>query len=139
VSTTTCNIFNRSLQHSEVSSSDERLFGPEDNNHSLTRNVVMGTYNPLSPNCYSRIYSATFHSESGLVEVNYSLDTRPHCYDPKAFIIDGYFIATFCLPCEEIILKNVFDTEPYLSWKRNQISNSPHSNNNNLDQNPMQQ
>ena len=115
----------RSVQNFEVSSSDDRLFGEEDNFHSLTRNVVMGTYNQLSPFCVSRIYSAIFHSESGTVQINYSNDKTSHCYDPKAYIIDGYYIATFCLPCEETILKNVFNTEPFLTWKLNQVANPP--------------
>ena len=121
------------MQCLELSSSDDRLFGEEDNFHSRTRTVVVGTYNQLSSNCVSRIYSAIFHSTTNTVEINYSNDKTPHCYDPKAYIIDGYYIATYCLPSEETILKNVFNTEPFLSWKLNQLANPP---NNVLNQDP---
>lgn len=84
----------------------------------------MGTYNHLNCQCTSRIYSAIFHPNNGTVEINYSLDKTSHCYDPKSYICDGYFIATYCLPCEETILNNVFNTLPFLTWRLNQLENA---------------
>jgi hypothetical protein len=113
------------LQSADISSSGERNFGEEDVFPYFKRNIVIGTYTLPNVNCYSRIYKAMFFVESGTIELNYSLDKLPHCYDPKMFIIDGYFIAPYCLPCEKDILTNLFNSEPFLTWKHNQVHSIP--------------
>ena len=113
------------MQSADISSSDQRAFGEEDVFPYLTRNIAIGPYTQPSSNCYSRIYRAIFHVESGKIELSYSLDKMSHCYDPKMFIIDGYFIASYCLSCEKDILTNVFNSEPFLTWKSNQAISIP--------------
>lgn len=115
-------LFFRVLQSPEVSSSsDHHVFGQEETVHFLTRDVVMGPYNQPSPYCLCRIYYATFNSTNGILVIKYCLDNVSHCYDPKSFLIDGYFVATYCLPSEEKILRDAFDSEPFLTWKNNQL------------------
>ena len=113
------------MQSADISSSDQRNFSEEETFPYLTRNIVIGTYTKPNPHCYSRIYKAIFHVESGKIELYYSLDKISHCYDPKMFIIDGYFIAPYCLSCEKDILTNLFNSEPFLTWKHNQVISIP--------------
>ena len=90
--------------------------------HFLTQNVEIRLNHQKSTTCSSRIYKATFRPTSGTVEIHYSFDPFYHGYDPKAFLNDGSYVATFCLPSEKKILRDVFNSEPYLTWKSTQLT-----------------
>jgi hypothetical protein len=77
----------------------------------------MGPYTKLSENCSARIYEATFYAEDGKLEIKYCQDSFNHAYDPKPFLIEGYYVATYCLPKEKQILQKCFESETFLNWK----------------------
>jgi hypothetical protein len=81
----------------------------------------MGPYTKLSDTCFTRIYEATFNSAEGKLEIKYGQDNQSHTYDPKPYLIDGYYVATYCLPCEKTALENCFNSEPFISWKEQQL------------------
>jgi hypothetical protein len=82
---------------------------------------MMGQYTKLSEMCSARIYEAIFHSPDGRLEIKYGQDHFSHAYDPKPFLFDGYYIATYCLPSEKRILLHCFESEPFTSWKNRQL------------------
>jgi len=115
-----CSFLLRSIQSNEVSSSDER-YSARPPRHFHTRELIMEPYVQLPHNCYARIIEATFDSDGGKLEIKYGYDHFSHAYDPKAFQIDGYYIATYCLQSEREILVQAFNSEPFLRWKRSQL------------------
>jgi len=77
----------------------------------------MGPYTKLSESCSARIYEAVFHAEEGKLDIKYCIDNFNHAYDPKPFLIEGYYVATYCLPHEKQILKQCFESDTFLKWK----------------------
>jgi hypothetical protein len=113
------------LQSSEVSSSDDYFMKEEEAEtlHFLTRNVeVRPNAQPLR-RCIGRIYKATFNSNTGELEIKYCEDKYFHGFDPKSFYVEGFYVTSYCLPSEYNILKEAFESEPFLMWKRNQNEN----------------
>lgn len=110
-------MFRLVLQSNQVSSSDHRVIN-EPIQHLQTRTVIMGPYTQLSEYCSARIYEATFYPETdGKLDIKYCQDNFNHAYDPKPFLIEGYYVATYCLPSEKQILQACFESETFLNWK----------------------